>query len=154
MRVSLKRCERSSRAGFSLLEMFVAGILLAALLSALGPTIYWIQRAQRTSEEKHFAILELANQMEQVFAQRTPLTEESLGKLNLSAFSQNLLPDAVLTSELTGSGVERKVKLSLAWTDSAGQTVHPTHLVAWLPEKTTAPSNETAGLPVKLGGSL
>ena len=87
MRVYSPKYRAASRAGFSLLEMFVAGILLTAILAAIGPTVYWVQRAQRTTEQQQSAMLELSSQMELVFAQKDAVTSESLGKLTLSAFA-------------------------------------------------------------------
>ena len=144
----------SSRAGFSLLELFVAGILLAAIFSAIGPTVYSIQRAQRTTEQQQFAILELSSLMEQVFAQTDPVTDDSLSRLRLSQSTLELLPEAVLTSELTSTGANRKIKLLLKWADASGQTVQPVQLVAWMAESDPEASSETASRAIEQEGAL
>ena len=154
MVVYSKTHKQSPRAGFSLIELFVAGILLAAMFSAIGSTVYWIQRAQRTTEQQQFAMLELSNLMEQVFVQAELPTSESLSRLSLSSSAQDLLPDATLTSEMTGTGIDRKLTLMLTWTDAAGQTVRPTQLVAWLAENNSEEATATASLGVQQEGSL
>ncbi len=154
MRVSSRINEHSSRSGFSLLEMFVAGTILTVILSALGPTVYWLQRAQKASEQQQFAVLELANQMERVFSVDGSVTTESLKTLSLSSSASEILADAALTSRLTGSGIDRKLTLSLTWSDSTGQTVEPKQLVAWLPEIIEQPATETASVQAQNEDSL
>ena len=152
MRVRMTSRKSCLRAGFSLLELMVAGILLAAILASLGPTVYWIQRARRTTEQQQFAMLELSNQMELLFSRKDDLTSAALVELKLSAFAEQHLSEAAFTADLAGSGIDRKVVLSITWLDEAGQRVRPLKLSAWLPAQ--AGSTETAGVPAQKEAAL
>ena len=85
------------RRGFTLIEMIVATILFAALLSTFVPLMKAIAKTQRGTERQRIALRE-ANDLLVQITQRSwaDLTVDSLNKLTLPDAAKSVLPQAML----------------------------------------------------------
>lgn len=126
------------RRGASVLELVVGAVILGVFISAVGPMIRWVHVSRRMNERHQTAMQELSNQMEQIAAlPPAQLSTERLDALTISATTQTLLPEPVLTATMTPDADQmRRVTLAIGWTNDAGMTVEPRRLTAWFPSAT------------------
>ena len=126
-----------NRRGFTIVELIVAGALLATLLAVcLKMFVSWTDW-RRESDRRRLALLEVANVMERLAA--TPwddLTPEGGGDMRISEHADKSLPNAKLTIDVSASPPDqtppsKRLALSLEWRDRAGRMSAPIEIVTW-----------------------
>ncbi len=125
----------SQRRGFSLLEIFVAGTLLAALLSICLQIIKATTEQQRAIEHRQLAVQEAANLMERLCGRPWPqLTPEAVRQVQLREEMRQVLPGAELAIDVVqpaGEPAAKRISVQIRWQDKANRATRPVRLVAW-----------------------
>jgi Tfp pilus assembly protein PilE len=136
------------RRGVTVLELSIAIILVAAVLTGIAQLLSVVSAQQRESERRSAALHEAANQMERLtILPWRELTSESVGQRELSPEAAAALPQGSLRVQVTDAagGAEslaaKRISVEVAWRNSAGREVKPVRLVAWrfAPEETASP---------------
>src|SRR5438105_2256363 len=97
---------RSSRrvafpSGALLLELLISGLLLGIVMSAAIPTLGWIARQRKLSQQRQAAMLEVANLMERLTAlDWDKLTSERAGEFELSESLRSQLDEPRLAIQV------------------------------------------------------
>lgn len=125
------------RAAFTLFELAISAILLAAVMVSAIPALSWIVRVRQSAERRQAATLEVGNLMEQVAALPwEEITAERLAAVRLTEPVSQHLPAAEL--KVTVSIVEtdpdaKRVFIELRWHESRAESA-PTsiRLAAWI----------------------
>ena len=126
-----------NRRGMMLLEVMVAGTLLAVLLAICVQLLSAAADQRRAADQRQSAIEELANLMERIAALpwsdlTMDLATKEQEKLSPSAKSQ--LPGAELKIEIIPSPEEpdaKRITASLRWQNRTGQYLAPLSLTTW-----------------------
>ena len=134
---------RTARAGFTLIELIVATILFAAVLSTFVPLMKAISKTQRATERHRIALRE-ANNLLELISQRSwaDLTVESLKKLKLPSAAQTALPQSHLQFDVAEQAepfVSKKVSVQIRWLPLPGRPTESVQLVAWFPAREMKP---------------
>jgi len=125
----------SSRRGMTLFELTVALFIMTTVMLAIVQLMAATAGQRRIVDQRRVALQEVANQAEHVAL--LPWDEVSANKLTTwepSADLKKVLPQArcdVEVSEETPGPSGRRVRLSVTWTDSAGQEVEPASVTIW-----------------------
>ena len=133
----------SSRAGFSLLEMFVAAVVFGTALVTFLPMMQSVGFQQRLTDQRLLALRESENLLEQLAPRKwSELTNEELSKLSLSENVKSRLPQAILkvdVNEPAEPAASKRVAVQLSWTPRSGQAPQSVRLVAWFVETKEQP---------------
>ena len=125
----------TKRRGMSLLEVSVAGVLLAALLTVCVQFLGATAARRRAMEDRQTAILEAGNVMERLGARQWhELTPETARAMELSEEAQQSLAEARLeveVAEVPDEAGARRVAVAVHWEDGSGRPQRPVRLVAW-----------------------
>ena len=125
----------SPRRGFSLLEMFVAGTLVAILLSICLQVMKATAEQQRAIEHRQLAVQEAANLMERLCARPWPqLTPETVRPLELREEIRQVLPGAELAVDVAqppGDPQAKRIAVEIRWQGKSHRAMRPVRLVAW-----------------------
>lgn len=125
----------SQRRGFSLLEMFVAGTLVAILLSICLQVMKATAEQQRAIEHCQLAVQEAANLMERLCARPWPqLTPETARQLQLREEIRQVLPGAALAVSVVqpaGEPEAKRIAVEIRWQGKPNRAMRPVRLVAW-----------------------
>ena len=124
------------RRGFGLVEMAVAGVLLATIIAITAETVARVTTDRKATARREAATRLVGNVMERALAR--PWSEISTEALTLVATSANVgnRQDASLRVEVTaapevgGRGVKRVV-VEVRWPDRSKVAESPVRLVAW-----------------------
>src|SRR5687767_11068521 len=126
------RSNRSARRncrGTSLLECIVALVILSLSMLALVQLVAAASNQRRLTEDRRAAMQEIANQAERIAAM--PWEDTAPGKFTGWEASGELvvaIPGAVCRAESTdepGPPAARRIRLEVAWSDSAGRSQQP-----------------------------
>ena len=123
------------RHGSMLLEVSLSVMLLSVALVAVAQLLAVAARQRHETRWRTVATREVANVTEHVMA--LPWEETTADPLNAVALhpaTQALLPDATLTVEVndvTDPRAAKRIRVSLAYRNTAGLPVEPIRLVAW-----------------------
>lgn len=124
-----------NRRGFTLLEMFVAGLLLVALLMVCVEMLQATSGQHRAMRERQAAVEETANVMERLMARSyAGLTSEGVADVQLSVEMRRVLPEAtleILVAPQTGPIEGKRVTVLVHWPDGADRPDQTVRLVAW-----------------------
>lgn len=124
-----------SRAGFSLLEMFVAVIVFGTVLVTFLPMMQSVGFQQRQTDERLLALREAENLLEKLAPRPwSELTTESLASQSLSDEAKSRLPQAALKMELTEPAEppsSKRVSVQVSWLPRPGQAAQSVRLSAW-----------------------
>jgi type II secretory pathway pseudopilin PulG len=124
------------RAGFSLIELTIAGGLLIVAMTVTAQVVGWVARERLAVERRERALLEAENLMERALALPWDgLTTESAGRLAVSESTARFLRRPTLDVTITpfdDAPARKRVSISLRWLDRAGQPEAPVRLVAWV----------------------
>jgi type II secretory pathway component PulJ len=135
------------RAGFSLLELFVAFTLLAMALTFLTSAMHRHNRLLAAHRDYRLALDELTNQLDRLTALPFEDLPAALENLPPSAFSAQRLPGAELRADLQDEEIGRRIILRLTWSEpKRGEA--PVVMAAWVyPGSTTnsLPDTTTGG---------
>ncbi|TWU12694.1 hypothetical protein CA54_15190 [Symmachiella macrocystis] len=124
------------RRGYMLVEMIVAGIVLAVVMTVYLQLLAATSRQHRYADHRQLAGEELANIMERITAQPyKTIDQEELQSKELSDSATSHLHDAELNIDIlpVSEPVDGKqISLSLRWRDSGDVYVAPTRLTSWV----------------------
>ena len=124
-----------SRNGSMLLEVSLAIMLLSVALVAVAQLLAVAARQRHETRWRTVATREVANVTEQVMTLAwRDLTAEPLPAVAMHPATAAMLPDARLTIEVDDVAVPRpakRIRVSLAYRNTAGLPVEPISLVAW-----------------------
>ena len=127
-------CGRS-RAGFSLLEMFVAVIVFGTALVVFLPMMQAVGFQQRQTDLRLLALREAENLLEELAPRPwDELTSESLASQSLSDEAKSRLPQAALKLELSEPAepaASKRVSVQVSWSPRTGQAAQSVRLSAW-----------------------
>ena len=130
-----RRTGGAKRAGLSLLEMMVAGALLATLLTISLKLIGASASQWRAMEQRTLAIQEASTLLERLTARKwSDVTPEAARKVELSAAVSQALPGAELAIDVAQPADDKqakRIRVEIRWQDVAGRRTRPVGLVAW-----------------------
>lgn len=132
------RCgNRGGRKGFSLFELTIAAILLAAVMVTAIPSLAWIVRTRQGAEREQVALLEVDNLMERITSRDwEEITPEALAAIPLPDRVARQFPEAKVTIDLAPASDPpdaKRVSIELSWGESiAGTRSPPIRLTAWV----------------------
>jgi prepilin-type N-terminal cleavage/methylation domain-containing protein len=124
------------RRGFTLLEIMVAAVLLAAAATISVEIVLLSATAQRAAARQHMAAREAANVMERLMAMPyDELTPEAARRAKLAKPAADALPEAkldVAVEEGRDAGVpSKRVKITLSWSTTSATPLASVRLAAW-----------------------
>ena len=97
----VKAWERVNRAGFSLLEMFVAVVVFGTVLMTFLPLMQSVGNQQRITDQRLLALREANNLLEQLSVRQwSELSSDELVKISLPEDVRSRLPQAGMQIEL------------------------------------------------------
>lgn len=143
LRIEVSR-EGSLRAGFTIVELTAALILLGVVFTVSVSMLVTVARQRRSVEQRQFALQLAANLMERTAARgwsdiqvgSQPLPDLPPG---LSRALPGLEEQVEVTDEKQEHGA-KQITVTVRWTNSAGQMVSPVQLKTWVyPLKEAAP---------------
>ena len=128
--------EYRRRRGFTVAEMLVACIVLAALLAFTGKMLLALSLQRTAAAHRACALWEASNQMERLTLEPwDALTQENLATYKLSDEAARQLPDSRLQLEVTSDErppSSKQIVLEIHWRDAHGEYVAPMRLTSWI----------------------
>lgn len=125
----------SARCGSLLIELVISGLLLGIVMSAIIPTLGWLVRERKTSQERQAAILEVGNLMERVSALGwEELTPERAAQFKVTDALARQLPDAKLAISIEVEDAEnaKRVLIELTWEIARGHPSPAVRMATWV----------------------
>jgi len=123
------------RRGMTVLELLVALFVLTTAMAALVQLLTVTAGQRRLLEQRRVALQEVANQGEHVALLHWNETAgDKLTSWQASADLQAVLPLAKCTAAVgdeAGPPAAMRIRLSVMWTNAAGQPVDPVTLTVW-----------------------
>jgi Tfp pilus assembly protein PilE len=132
--------DRSNRApdrrgGFGLIEMAIAGALIAVAMTVTVQVVGWIALERKAVERRERALLEADNILERVMAMPwNDLSTESAKRTTILPATSEFLRSPTLNVNVTAfedAPVHKKVVVEIRWLDRSGRPEAPVRLVAW-----------------------
>jgi prepilin-type N-terminal cleavage/methylation domain-containing protein len=124
------------RNGFTLIEVSVAGVLLALLMAVSVQMLSWVASERRAADRRQWAAQEAANVMERLTAQPWErLTAEHAAAIELSAATRDLLPEAKLGVNVideTDQPAAKRLVVAVRWQPRQGQSTTQVLLTSWV----------------------
>ncbi len=122
-----------------MMEIVAATALLSVIMVLLVPVISGVAEVREEAARHQLAVLEAANLMERIAAQRAngPLSRQQLDGLSLSTSFNERLTDpqlAVSLGETTGSPPARELSIEISWENRHGERGVPVRVVTFLYE--------------------
>src|SRR5207249_648256 len=121
--------------GMTLFELTVALFILTTAMMAIVQLMAATASQRRSADQRRVALQEVANQAERVallsWEQTAP---EKLTTWEPSAELMKVLPQAKCAAEVSeesAAPVGRKIRLTVTWTNAAGQQVEPASVTIW-----------------------
>jgi len=118
-----------------MLEVIVAGVILAAMMTICLQMLHATTGRHRATDVRHLALREAANVMETLAA--TPwgdLTQQYTEQVKLSDEATRGLPAGELKISVTESDDQpdaKRIHLRIRWHNRSGRFTQPVQLVAW-----------------------
>lgn len=125
----------ADRSGSLMIELVICGLLLGIVMSAIIPTLGWLVRERKTSQERQAAILEVGNLMERLSAlDWEDLTPERAAQFKVSDALARQLPEANLAISIEADDSEstKHILIELKWEIAHGGPAPPVGLAAWM----------------------
>ncbi len=128
---------RPQRRGFGLVEMGVAGILLATIIVIAAETVAWVAADRKATARREAATRKVANVVERALAHPwSEISGEALAPLARSANDRKPTPSETLRIAVTsapdvGGRGAKKVVVEVRWPDRSKVAESPVRLVAW-----------------------
>lgn len=122
-----------ARKGFTLIEMSVAMVLVAATAAVVVQSLAAVRDLRRRMLERELATLAAANVMERAWAiELDELTPELAAAWTVDDTVQRHLPGAEMQVEVNAPepGAKR-IEVAISWLDKSGGRLPPVRLVAW-----------------------
>jgi len=125
----------AARRGFSLLEIVVAGVIMAALMSVCLQLLGAMAAQRRAIDGRQTAIHQAANVMERVCGRRwSELTDENVRQMQQAEQSLPATPGVWVEIRLVqspGEPAAKRITVLIHWEDDSGNSGRPIRLVAW-----------------------
>jgi len=125
----------SARRGFSLLEVIVAAVILAALMSVCLQLLGAMASQRRAIDGRQRAIHQAANIMQRVCGRPwSELTDENVRRMQQGEQSLRAMPAVRVEIRLAQSPDEldaKQITVLIHWEDNPGRPARPIRLVAW-----------------------
>jgi type II secretory pathway pseudopilin PulG len=123
------------RAGFSLLELFVAAIVFGVVLTTFLPLMTSVGSQQRMNDQRLLALREANNLLEELSRKKwNELTAAELAKISLPDDVKSRLPQAALKIDVRESDEppkSKRVGVKLSWSPRPGHAASSVALAAW-----------------------
>jgi Tfp pilus assembly protein PilV len=123
------------RGGFGLIEMAIAGALIAVAMTVTVQVIGWIALERKAVERRERALLEADNILERVMAMPwNDLSTESVKRTTILPATSEFLRSPTLNVNVTAfedAPVRKKVVVEIRWLDRSGRPEAPVRLAAW-----------------------
>jgi prepilin-type N-terminal cleavage/methylation domain-containing protein len=123
------------RRGFTLTEVTVATVVLAAAIVAVTQLMATVAARRGAAEREALARQETANLMEHLFAMPWPeLNEQRVAELQLSAACREAMADPqlnVTVESVPGTPAGRQIRVELSWLDGGAPYRRQMSLSAW-----------------------
>jgi Tfp pilus assembly protein PilV len=118
--------------GITLFETTIALILLTAAVVSIAQLLAVVARQKQAMQRQMLATQEIANLMERLAANAwDDITNEHASQYTLSDLANHQLPGAALEITVDEGDEAKRIQISLAWSDRAGNLVEPVRLSAW-----------------------
>ena len=111
----MRKRRTKARAGTTLTELVVAGVLFLSALGVVSTSALSVRRIWQDGEHYRFAVDELTNQLEVLTALDVEEVEEAVRMLEVSDAAAKRLPDAKIEANLSDSGKVTHIELNLTW---------------------------------------
>ena len=122
------------RAGTTVLEMLVATVLLAALLSITAKALVAVQRQARSIDRRAAATIALENALEEMLARPwSEVNDAAIGDVQMPPSLLESHPQAALTGTVETEDepvLSKRISLKLTWGPAA--EVRPLSLTTWI----------------------
>lgn len=124
------------RDGFTLFELTVAAVLLAAVMLTAIPTLAWVVRVRQAAERQQAAVLGVGNLMERLTALPwEELTDERVAEFQLPESLARQLPEhslRIFVNTPADDPDAKHIQIELRWQETASRTQSPPiRLSAW-----------------------
>jgi len=119
------------RAGWGMLDMFVAFTLVVATIAAVTPLMLRHGRLLQSQRQYRIALEELTSHLDRLTALEANELTDAIAELKPSEFAAERLPGASLSATLTeATGGAQHIAIHLSW-DTPGRRETPVSLVGW-----------------------
>ncbi|QDT24828.1 type IV pilus modification PilV family protein [Gimesia panareensis] len=133
------RLEHKPRHGFTLVEMMVSGVLLTTVFMIVVPSLYWVHREQKQTEQRQVALVEVENLMERVAAlPYRQINQPTVDKFVISENVMQQLPEADLQIQILETKdlpLMKRIQIQLGWQDARNLKIQPVRLTSWVGPK-------------------
>ncbi|QDV15481.1 hypothetical protein Pan153_00950 [Gimesia panareensis] len=133
------RLEHKPRHGFTLVEMMVSGVLLTTVFMIVVPSLYWVHREQKQTEQRQVALVEVENLMERVAAlPYRQINQPTVDKFVISENVMQQLPKADLQIQILETKdlpLMKRIQIQLGWQDARNLKIQPVRLTSWVGPK-------------------
>ncbi|RPH80686.1 MAG: hypothetical protein EHM77_04755, partial [Planctomycetaceae bacterium] len=126
---SRKIATRTTRPGFTLIELTVAATLVIAGLTVLGSMTVATGRMWQQTRQERVANEELSNQLERLMALTPAERSAAISDLRPSAFATQTLVDVTLVAKPVSDAEGERIELAIDW--DRGTPGKPLSLVGW-----------------------
>lgn len=134
----MRKRRTKARAGTTLTELVVAGVLFLSAVGIVSTSALSVQRVWKDGERYRFAVDELSNQLEFLTALEIEDVDEAINNLEVSEAAAERLPDAKIDVKVADSGKGIRIELSLAWRRVGD--ADPVTLSGWIANKSPSAS--------------
>lgn len=126
---------RRARRGFTIVELLVALVILAAAMALVVRVVATAADQRRETARRRTAVQEAANVLERIVARPwEEIDETQLDDVRLSPHAVEALPGAKLkvkVAEDAGRPAARRVAVTLTWNAHGDEAAASTQLVGW-----------------------
>jgi prepilin-type N-terminal cleavage/methylation domain-containing protein len=143
------------RRGFTLLELIVATILLAAMAATVVPLLALASRQQRETDRRQLALYEAQNILEQIAARPWSELKPGAVEQELPQVCREHLPHARLDVAIDpADDGGRRIAVKLLWKLRNGVDAAPMRLVTWRYPRPARDADYAVAAPVPAGAPL
>lgn len=116
--------------------MMVSGVLLTTVFMIVVPSLYWVHREQKQTEQRQVALVEVENLMERVAAlPYRQINQPTVDKFVISESVMQQLPEADLQIQIQETKdlpLMKRIQIQLGWQDSRNLKIQPVRLTSWV----------------------
>ncbi|MBO52805.1 MAG: hypothetical protein CMJ69_18725 [Planctomycetaceae bacterium] len=126
----LPRRHNHRRSGFTLVELLVAGVLLASTVVLVGPLLLRSGQLRQSATQRQLATQLASNVLERLDAGQ--LQSQAVASATKGWDTDTWLPSLKLSTTMDRDGDRRRATISVSWTTPTGRTARPVQLTGWL----------------------
>ena len=127
----LPRNHNHRRSGITLVELLVAGVLLASTVVLVGPLLLRSSQLRQSATQRQLAVQLASNVLERLDAGQ--LQSQAVASATKGWDTDTWLPSLKLSTTMDRDGDRRRATISVSWTTPTGHTARPVRLTGWLP---------------------